>query len=162
MRKGTVIARSGLSLRRSPKTGKAVKTLRRGSGVEILGEETWLRVCTGDGTTGWVLGDLIEHDPAAAAVMPEGAARAAAAGVVSTAPSDVCVIDLHRRRWAGDLIRDVGLSPAIFPEIRLCGARLGSVTTAAAGATGLSTECVARPSLFGRGTEPLGAAGRPC
>ncbi|MGH6898370.1 MAG: FGGY-family carbohydrate kinase [Geminicoccaceae bacterium] len=51
-------------------------------------------------------------------------------------------LDLHRRRWAGDLIREVGLSPVIFPEIRPCGARLGGVTTEGAAATGLTTECV--------------------
>jgi xylulokinase len=51
-------------------------------------------------------------------------------------------LDLHRRRWAVELIAEVGLSPAIFPEIRACGARLGSVTAEAAAATGLSTGCV--------------------
>jgi hypothetical protein len=30
-------------------------------------------------------------------------------------------LDLHRRRWATDLIREVGLPRAIFPEIRPCG-----------------------------------------
>ena len=43
MRTGTVIARGGLDLRRSPKTGAIVKKLRRGSSLEILSEETWLR-----------------------------------------------------------------------------------------------------------------------
>jgi xylulokinase len=51
-------------------------------------------------------------------------------------------LDLHARRWAEDLIRDLGLLPAIFPEIRPCGQRLGPVTAAAAAATGLSTECI--------------------
>jgi xylulokinase len=50
-------------------------------------------------------------------------------------------LDLHGRRWAEDLIRDLGLSPAIFAEIRPCGQRLGAVTAAAAAATGLSTDC---------------------
>jgi xylulokinase len=50
-------------------------------------------------------------------------------------------LDLHARRWAGELIRALGLSPAIFPEIRPCGTRLGAVTAAAAAATGLTTEC---------------------
>lgn len=56
--------------------------------------------------------------------------------------SRTLALDLHRHRWAEDLIREVGLSPAIFPKIRPCGARIGAVTGAAAGATGLSTECV--------------------
>jgi xylulokinase len=56
--------------------------------------------------------------------------------------SRALAIDLHRRRWADDLIREVGLSPGIFPEIRPCGARLGGVTAEAAAATGLTTECV--------------------
>ena len=51
-------------------------------------------------------------------------------------------LDLRRRRWATDLIRSLGLAPAIFPQIRPCGARLGSVTNKAAGATGLDTGCV--------------------
>jgi Bacterial SH3 domain/D-alanyl-D-alanine carboxypeptidase len=114
MREGTVIARGGLSLRRSPKTGEVVKTLRRGSDVEILGEETWLRVRASDGTTGWVLGDFIEHDPAAA-VMPEGAARAAAAGLVDTAPSDVCIIaPYHNVRFVGDeILADADFLPSL-------------------------------------------------
>lgn len=114
MREGTVIARGGLSLRRSPKTGQVVKTLRRGSGVEILGEETWLRVRASDGTTGWVLGDFIEQDPAAV-VMPEGAARAAAAGLVDTAPSDICVIGpYHNVRFVGaEILADADFLPLL-------------------------------------------------
>jgi xylulokinase len=50
-------------------------------------------------------------------------------------------LDLHARRWADDLIRALGLSPAMFPEIRPCGTRLGTVTAAAAAASGLTTDC---------------------
>ena len=50
-------------------------------------------------------------------------------------------LDLHARRWATDLMRALGLSPAMFPEIRPCGARLGTVTAEAAAATGLTTGC---------------------
>ena len=50
-------------------------------------------------------------------------------------------LDLHARRWAGDLIGALGLSPAMFPEIRPCGSRLGTVTAAAAAASGLTTAC---------------------
>jgi xylulokinase len=51
-------------------------------------------------------------------------------------------LDLHGRRWAEDLLREMGLPPAIFPEIRPCGQRLGRVSAEAAAATGLSTGCV--------------------
>ena len=51
-------------------------------------------------------------------------------------------LDLHGRRWAGDLIRTLGLSPGLFPEIRPCGHRLGAVTAEAAAATGLTADCV--------------------
>lgn len=54
---------SGLNLRDSLTTGSVVKVLRRSSRVEILGEETWLRVRTRDGLTGYVFGDFIERDP---------------------------------------------------------------------------------------------------
>ena len=50
-------------------------------------------------------------------------------------------LDLHARRWAGDLIGALGLWPAMFPEIRPCGACLGMVTADAAAATGLTTGC---------------------
>jgi xylulokinase len=50
-------------------------------------------------------------------------------------------LDLHQRRWAADLVRALGLSPALFPEIRPCGTRLGTVTPEAAAATGLTPAC---------------------
>ena len=50
-------------------------------------------------------------------------------------------LDLERRRWADDLIREVGLSPQIFPPIRPAGAKLGEVTAEAAGASGLEEGC---------------------
>jgi xylulokinase len=51
-------------------------------------------------------------------------------------------LDLHARRWAADLIRALGLSRAILPEIRPCGTCLGAVTAEAAAATGLIKECI--------------------
>ena len=60
MSKGQVTARGGLNLRQSPKTGKVMRTLRKGSNVEILEEETWLKVRSGDGKIGYVLADHIE------------------------------------------------------------------------------------------------------
>jgi hypothetical protein len=62
MSSGTVIARGGLNLRRQPGSGRVQKALRRGSRLEILGRETWLRVRTRDGREGWVLSDHVEID----------------------------------------------------------------------------------------------------
>ncbi len=114
MRKGTVIARGGLNLRDSPKTGALTKTLRRGSSLDILAEETWLQVRASDGSIGWVLGDLVEREPAAA-LMPEGAAPAATAGLLDTAPSDVCVVGpYHNVRFAGaEILADADFLPLL-------------------------------------------------
>lgn len=62
MSRGFVIARGGLNLRNSPKTGAVMKTLRRGSKVEVLEEETWLKVKARDGSVGYVLSDFIEKE----------------------------------------------------------------------------------------------------
>jgi len=62
MNKGLVIARGGFNLRKSPKIGKVLSTLRKGSKVEILEQETWLRVKASDGSVGYVLADYIEKD----------------------------------------------------------------------------------------------------
>jgi hypothetical protein len=114
MRKGAVIARGGLNLRQSPKTGAIVKTLRRGSSLEILSAETWLRVRASDGTTGWVSGDLVECEPAAA-LMPEGSAPAASAGLLDTAPSDLCIIGpYHNVRFLGaEVLADADFFPLL-------------------------------------------------
>ena len=62
MDNGLVTARGGLNLRKTPKTGKVLHALRKGSRVEILEEETWLKVRTRDGKTGYVLADHIERE----------------------------------------------------------------------------------------------------
>jgi len=62
MSRGLVIARGGLNLRQSPKTGNVLSTLRRGSKVEVLEEETWLKVKASDGSVGYVLSDFIEKE----------------------------------------------------------------------------------------------------
>lgn len=62
MSKGLVRARGGLNLRKSPKTGKVLSTLRKGSKVDILEEETWLKVKARDGSVGYVLADYIEKE----------------------------------------------------------------------------------------------------
>ena len=64
MNNGLVIARGGLNLRKSPKTGKVVDTLRRGSKLEILEEETWLKVRDRRGQEGYVLADFVEREDA--------------------------------------------------------------------------------------------------
>jgi uncharacterized protein YgiM (DUF1202 family) len=123
MRQGTVIARGGLSLRDSPKTGALIKTLRRGSSLDILAEETWLQVRASDGSTGWVLGDQVEREPAAA-LMPEGVSAAATAGLVETAPSDVCVIGpYHNVRFIGaEILADADFFPLLDRLNDLAGA----------------------------------------
>jgi hypothetical protein len=62
MNRGLVIARGGLNLRETPKTGNVLSTLRRGSKVDILEEETWLKVKKNDGSIGYVLADYIEKE----------------------------------------------------------------------------------------------------
>lgn len=51
-------------------------------------------------------------------------------------------LDLHRRVWALDLIRELGIDPRIFAPLRPSGSRLGPVTAEAAAATGLPASCV--------------------
>jgi len=62
MNRGLVIARGGLNLRETPKTGDVLRTLRKGSKVEVLEEETWLKVKARDGSIGYVLSDYIEKE----------------------------------------------------------------------------------------------------
>jgi sugar (pentulose or hexulose) kinase len=47
------------------------------------------------------------------------------------------LLDMARRTWADDLIRELGLRPDQFVELVEPGARIGQVTAAAAAATGL-------------------------
>lgn len=97
MSDGTVIARGGLNLRRTPKTGKVSRTLRRGSKVEILEEETWLRVRTRDGDEGYVLADFVEMDAETiSGPLPVPVPEPAPVDRLELAPSDVCVIERYR------------------------------------------------------------------
>ena len=88
MADGTVIA-SGLNLRKSLVTGEVVEVLRRSRRLEILGEETWLRVRTRDGVEGYVFGDFVDRDA------PEPAGDAT--------PSAICVLArYHHTRFIGN------------------------------------------------------------
>lgn len=60
MKRGQTTARSGLRLRSAPKTGAVIGALAYGSQVEVLGEETWLKVKTSNGMEGYVLSDYVE------------------------------------------------------------------------------------------------------
>ncbi len=130
MKTGVVIARGGLPLRKSPKTGRVKKTLRRNSKVEVLEQETWLRVRTSDGAEGFVLADFVEIAPAelfpaeAAPASPVEAARAPAVpprlpaeatrtpaapprpAAEPPAPSGVCDIRIYRNtQFIGNELR---------------------------------------------------------
>lgn len=91
MADGTVRT-SGLNLRESVKVGKVVKVLRKTTRVEILGEETWLRVRTRDGEEGFVFGDFVERD----------APATGGSALASLAPSRECVLErFHHERFIG-------------------------------------------------------------
>jgi xylulokinase len=62
-------------------------------------------------------------------------------GADLTLASRSLALDLGRRVWAEDLVRAVGLDPALFAPLRPWGSRLGNVTAEAAAATGLTTAC---------------------
>jgi hypothetical protein len=107
MSRGTVIARGGLALLKSPKTGAVRKILRRNSKVEILEQETWLRVRARDGSEGFVLADFVE--PAIEDLFPAEVAQAVRANAARTparamraavvdapAASAVCDIRIYR------------------------------------------------------------------
>lgn len=61
-------------------------------------------------------------------------------GTFTTEPtcgSSSALFDLRERRWSSELAAAVGLPVDILPEVVECGTRVGSVTTAAATATGI-------------------------
>lgn len=109
METGTVIARGGLNLRKSPGTGKFIKALRRGSKVDVLGEETWLRVRTSAGEEGFVLADFVELSPETLVAPPEPPAPEAPEEPKvpeERAVSDVCDIRRFRHpRFIGNEVR---------------------------------------------------------
>ena len=86
MDRARTTARSGLRLRRSAQDGAIVDTLPLGTDVEVVQRETWVRVRTASGETGWVLGDYLEHaaseDDAGSRADAEATAAPAEAGSV--------------------------------------------------------------------------------
>lgn len=75
MQEGLVRA-SNVNLRKTPKTGKVIRQIRKGSKIEVLGQEVWYLVRTSKGEVGYLLGDFVdkEIDPAASAPVVEAAA----------------------------------------------------------------------------------------
>ncbi|MGI9418197.1 MAG: FGGY-family carbohydrate kinase [Geminicoccaceae bacterium] len=59
-----------------------------------------------------------------------------------TQASRSLAIDLHGQGWADDLIREVGLDPSLFAELRPLGERLGAITPDVAAAFGLPEDCI--------------------
>jgi hypothetical protein len=102
MTTGTVIARGGLPLRKTPKTGAVLRKLRRNTRVEVLEKETWLRVRIRDGSIGYVLADFVE-------VAPQDLSPTA------PQPSPVCDIRVYRNeRFTGNELRaDADFFPSL-------------------------------------------------
>jgi hypothetical protein len=107
MTTGTVIARGGLPLLKTPKTGTVLSTLRRNTSVEVLEKETWLRVRTRDGSEGYVLADFVEVAPQD--LFPAAEPRPAAQA------SQACDIRVYRNdRYAGNELRaDADFFPSL-------------------------------------------------
>jgi len=96
MAKGTIRA-SSVNLRRSLTTGPVVRSLRRSTEVEVLGEQTWLRVRTRDGREGFVLADFVEEvDPQADQPVETALARQPPEEHPVALPSLRCDIAIYR------------------------------------------------------------------
>ena len=59
-----------------------------------------------------------------------------------TQASRSLALDLHGHAWAEDLIREAGLDPELFAELRPLGERLGEITPEVAASLGLPGDCV--------------------
>lgn len=59
-----------------------------------------------------------------------------------TQASRSLALDLHAKVWADDLIREVGLAPSLFAELRPLGERLGQITPDVAASLGLPEDCI--------------------
>ena len=60
MNKVKTTAKPKLRLRQSPKTGATIDVLPPGTLLDVIGEETWLKVRTTQGAEGYVLADFTE------------------------------------------------------------------------------------------------------
>jgi hypothetical protein len=105
MSTGKVIRHGGLDLvSGSPESETVLATLRRGTKVEVLGEETWLKVRTRDGTVGRVLADFVELTPDA--LLPAAAEGATQDAAASRAAAASCEIRLYENdRFIGKELR---------------------------------------------------------
>ncbi|MGK0513102.1 SH3 domain-containing protein [Rheinheimera aquimaris] len=60
MKRGQTTARNGLCLRDAPKVGNIIDALKYGTQLEVLSQETWLKVKTESGQIGYVQSDYVE------------------------------------------------------------------------------------------------------
>ena len=60
MRKVFTTAKTGLRLRESPHDGNTIQVLAPNTQLEVISDETWLRVRLPDGQLGYVLSDYVE------------------------------------------------------------------------------------------------------
>ena len=58
-----------------------------------------------------------------------------------TQASRSLALDLHKRIWADDLIRENGIDPSLFQPLRPLGAKLGTLLPEVAAALGLAPDC---------------------
>lgn len=104
---GSTTAESGLRLRDSPRDGATLAILPAGTDVEILGQETWMRVRVG-GQTGFVLSDYVQPVP-----------ERAHADLTMTLPAAIAAsepsIRVYRHeRLVGEILR---ASTSFFPRL---------------------------------------------
>ena len=119
MDRARTTARSGLRLRASAQDGAIVDTLPLGTDVEVVQRETWVRVRTADGETGWVLGDYLEHaareDDAVSQADAEAAAASAEGGIPDVAQSADEIVAFEDPALVGEPLRAHG---AFVPALR--------------------------------------------
>lgn len=109
-----IVRGSNVRLRESPKTGNVIKKMRKGSKVEVLGEETWAYVRTGTGEVGWMLGDYVDKD--VQVDLSAVAADVAEAVEAAATPSSTCSIEVyHNSRFQGG--REISADRDFFPHL---------------------------------------------
>jgi xylulokinase len=96
---------------------------------------------------------------AATFVLPKDYIRWRLTGSLGTDPSDASntlLFDIGTRRWHDDIVRAIGLSPAILPDVTESAAVAGTVSPEAAGLTGL---LAGTPVVTGAGDSMAAVAG---